>query len=146
MSGRGRLIIWASIILFLASLMACGGGSPAKKIIGKWQGDLELFKNDPEYKKMEDNPFAKILLEMIGNMKMEITADTFIVDIEMMGKKKTEATKYKIISETKHSVTIEAVEGEVKGKKSIFTIIDSKHIKLNEEGEQKKPGFIFKKM
>ncbi len=147
---KRNFIVLTCLVVLLAGLIACGGGSPAQKIIGKWQGDIDMFKNSPDYKELEKNPMAasmaKIFLDMIGNMKMEITKDTMTVEVDFMGQKKKETSKYKVISTTADSVVVENAGGKNPSTKSTITIIDSKHIKITEEGKKGQPVLIFKKI
>ena len=143
MSLKNNLIFITCILCLIAGFIACGGGSNSQKILGKWQGDMELFKNDPE---IEDNAFTKMLSQMIGNMKFEITKDTIKVEIEAMGKKTKEESKYKIVSETSDSVVIENTDGKEKGKRSTITIIDKDHIKITEDDNKQQPGLTFKRI
>ncbi len=139
MLGTRKLVVLVCIILFVVSFMGCKGGTPSQKMIGKWKGDVESLKKDPEFDK---NPFAKMIIGMLKDMKFEITKETFIV--EVWGK--TETTKYKIVSETKDSATIEKLEGKEKGKQSLIKIIDNNHIQIQDIGGKSQITLSFERI
>ena len=114
-----------------------GGG--INQLVGNWTGDIEtLKKQQPD---IEKNPMAKMLLGMLGSMKIEFTKDTMIA--EVMGQKKT--AKFKVAASSKDALTIEALDGPKAGTKTDIKFIDATHISLQEQGKPG-PAMVLKKI
>ena len=92
---------------------------------GSWVMDLAGFKALPEFAKL--SPQEKQMAEqMFSVMKMDLTigADTIKMDGELMGKKQTRETSYKVIKQEGNVYTVE-VSGK-DGKKAKTQVMEVK--------------------
>jgi hypothetical protein len=113
------------------------------KFMGKWQGDPEPFKQDPEYKKQAEAApeMVKALVDMMAGMVMTVTLDG--VSMEVMGQA-AGPFKYSVIAGSGNTLVIENDEGPKAGVKSKIIFNDDRHIQVIELTPEGKAMF-FKK-
>ena len=96
--------------VFAIGLSGCSK-DPAAKLIGTWTLDLEAFKASDDFKKMGDAE-KKMAEGLMKNMKLDIefTKDKVKMSTEMMGKKDSKESPYKITKTEGNKITIETTE------------------------------------
>jgi hypothetical protein len=142
------------LIFFIFFPLCCS--TPVRSteiIIGKWLGDPENARIDPEIKKeYENNPmgefFLKAMEEFYLSLRVEITKDSLGIDMQIPGEEpRKETITYKVTATTINSVTIESTIKDIGGGKLIFTIIDRDHIKIvSFIPSDEEPAFILKRV
>lgn len=113
------------------------------KFMGKWQGDPEPLKQDPEYKKQAEAApeMVKALVDMMAGMAMSVTLDG--VTMEVLGQK-AGPFKFGVIAGSGNTLVIENEDGPKMGVKSKILFHDDRHIQVIEMTPEGKAMF-FKK-
>jgi hypothetical protein len=145
--------LFAISLMALTLFFACGTSvDPAVIMIGRWQGDPDNARNDPDIKKeSENNPmgdfFLKAMEEFYKALEVELTSDTFAIKMQIPGEEpKRETAAYKVVSKGKDTVVIESSAKGTVGEKLVIKIVDRDHIRIaSDKPSDEQPAFILKR-
>lgn len=120
----------AALVFFTCMIAGSCSKKSSDNILGEWTGDVDALLSDQKFKQKATRPnAAEMASRLLSSISMTITRDT--VTAEVNNNKLT--TRYKVLSVSDKMVIVDILDGNRRGTKTNFTIIDRNHISISDE-------------